>query len=160
MAEITTTGRRLYLTNLQNLERLEIQFVPKELNLTRSPTYGDIQIVGRNTPVPHYTGGNTSLSMELDFYSSKEDRQDVVQKCKWLESLAYNDGYSSPPPNVRLTYGELFKNGEVWIVKSVGVRYTRFSSVNDFLPVQAFVSITLQLDPEFNLKRTNVLWRN
>lgn len=156
---MSTTNGALYLTALRSLERLDIQFVPSNLALNRTPTYGNIVVVGRNNPIPHYTGGNTKLSLDLDFHSEQTDREDVIRKCKWLEALAYNDGYDNPPEQIRITWGSLFKNNEVWIVKGVDIRYSQFNPAYGWLPVQANVKLSLELDPSSNLKKSEVTWR-
>ena len=153
-----TTEGKVYITALSSLDKLEIQFIPAQLNITRSPSIASIAVVGRNNPLHHYTGGSTSMKFELDFYAEQADRTDVVEKCKWLESLAYSNGFDNPPERVRLTFGELFRNNEVWIVESVSVRYVQFDAVFGLLPTQAYVSLSLKLDPESNLKINEIRW--
>jgi hypothetical protein len=155
---MTTTNGRLYITALSSLQRLDIQFVPKQLLKTRSPNIADIQVIGRNNPLHHYTGGKTTLTFELDFLAEEESREDVIRKCSWLESLAHNDGYEQPPERIRLTFGKMFSVTDVWVVKSVSVRYERFDAAYGFLPVQAYVSITLELSPTDNLTLNDVKW--
>lgn len=149
---------RLYFTALKSLERLEIQYVPTELQLKRSPAIAGVAVVGRNNPKHHYLGGTTDLSLELDFHSNETDREDVISKCKWLESLAYSDGFENPPERVRLTFGSLFRNNEVWIVSNVSYTMSLFDAKKGYLPKQAYVKLTLSLDTESNLKLEDVKW--
>lgn len=149
---------RLYLTALTSLERLEIQYVPKDLAITRSPLIAGVAIVGRNNPKHHYLGGNTDLNLELDFHSEEANREDVIRKCKWLEALAYGDGDESPPENVKITFGKLFRSNEVWVVKNVQYRLSLFEEKSGFLPKQAYVQMTLSLDTKKNLKLEDVKW--
>lgn len=149
----------LYLTALRTLERLEIQYVPKEISLVRTPIIAGVAVVGRNNPIHHYVGGTTELNLELDFYSVEDSVQDVITKCKWLESLAYGNGFENPPERVRITFGKLFGNNEVWIVKDVKYKMSHFMVEQGFLPRQATVSIGLALDPPKNLKIEDVRWR-
>lgn len=153
----STTQGQLYLTALDSNEKLEIQFVPK-MRQDFAATYGEIQVVGRNNPINHYTGGDERLFLDLDFLSVDESREDVIRKCNWLKSIAMNDGYSKPPEKVRVTFGKLFQR-EVWIIESINISYERFESASGFLPVQAYVALTLKIDTDFNRKRKDVLWR-
>lgn len=147
MANSSTTQGRLYFIALQSLERLEIQFVPEELNLTRQPSVQQIEIVGQNLPKVQQQGGERRLNFELDFYASDDNRQDVMTKCLWLESLTYRNGADVPAEKVRLIFGELFSR-DVWVVKSVNYRLKQFHKQFGYLPCQAYVNIELVNDGE------------
>lgn len=155
---MSTTGGQLYFTALRTLQRLDIQYVPTQLSFSRTPIISGVAVVGRNNPIHHYVGGTTEMNLELDFHSEDESREDVIRKCKWLESLAYSDGFENPPERVRLTFGRLFQNNEVWIVKSVKYDLSVFQAVHGFLPKQAYVKVSLALDTQFNLRTRDVLW--
>lgn len=156
---MNTTEGRLYITALKSLERLDIQFVPKDLNYSRSPNIAAIEVIGRNNPLYHYTGGTTDLSFELDFHAEETNREDVMRRCKWLESLTYSDGYAEAPEQIKLTFGSMFRKGEVWIIKSFKAKYDNFNAANGFLPQQAMVQLTLSLDPKVNLTREDIRWQ-
>lgn len=156
---MTTTGGKLYFTALGSLERLEIQFVPPEISPERTANWAEIVIVGRNNPLHHYTGGSNSLSLTLDFHAEEESREDVIRKCRLLESWSMNDGWSNPPERIKLTFGKLFKEDEVWIIKAVKPTYSLFSPEHGMLPRQAMVQIDLALDTDRNRKVRDVLWR-
>lgn len=152
---LTTTGGRLYLIALKSLQKLEIQFVPPSLDFNRAPTIEEIAIVGRNNPLHHYIGGRTTLDFELDFHSDTADRTDVIKKCRWLEALGYNDGYQKPPEQIRLVFGKLFRD-EIWIVKNVSYRLVQFDKPSGYMPIQAYVKLSLALDPKQNLRLIDV----
>lgn len=154
----TTTAGRLFITALDSLERLEIQYVPKELTIERVADYGDIRIVGRNNPFHHYVNGHENLDIDLDFHSIEKAREDVVKKCNWLKSISMNDGYDNPPEVIRLTFGRLFRE-EIWVIRSVRINYAQFEERTGFLPVQAYVKLGLSLSPKQNTKRSDVIWR-
>lgn len=147
------------MTALGSLEKLEIQFMPATLAPSRSANWAEIAIVGRNNPLHQYTGGSNSLTLELDFHSVDEDREDVIQKCKLLESWAMNDGWSKPPERIKLTWGKLFKADEIWVIKSVNPSYSLFSAEHGMLPRQAMVQVELALDTDKNRTRRDVRWR-
>jgi|AntAceMinimDraft_11_1070367.scaffolds.fasta_scaffold44027_3 hypothetical protein len=151
---------KLYFTALRSLERLEIQYVPPEIAITRSPIIAGVAVVGRNNPKHHYLGGSTEMSLELDFHSEEASREDVITKCKWLESLAYGDAFDNPPETVRLTFGKLFRNNEIWVVKAVNYKLSLFEEKSGYLPKQAYVQLTLALDTKKNLKIEDVKWKS
>lgn len=147
---------QLYFIALNALnERMEIQYVPDELNVTRQPDIEEIKIIGRNNPKHHYSGGTTKLQLKLDFCAQTENREDVIKKCRWLESLCYNDGYTVPPSKVKLVFGKLFRK-EVWVVRNVSYQLTQFEKPTGWLPIQAYVTIDLSLDTKTSLRISDV----
>lgn len=152
---MSTTNGRCYFIAVKSLERLEIQFVPDEIGITRNSDTQSVQVVGRNNPFYHYTAGETLMNLELDFCAEREDRADVLEKCKWMEGLAYNNDYPDPPEQVKLVFGDVFKD-EIWVVKNVNYSMTNFDKVYGFLPTQAKVTVTLALDTKGNYKRNDL----
>ena len=148
--KMSTTEGRLYFIALETLDRLDIQFVPPEIKINRNPNIASVQVVGRNNPIYHYISGDTNMNLQLDFHAAQEDRTDVLKKCKWLEHLAYNDGYDQEPQRVKLVFGDVFKD-EIWIVKKVSYSLSQFNKPNGFMPQQAIVDVELGLDPTVNL---------
>lgn len=156
---MTTTNGQLYLTALGSLERLEIQFMPQELTPVRTANWAEIAVVSRNNPIHHYTGGSNTLSLTLDFYCEEENRRDVIRKCRLLESWAMNNADNKPPERIRLTFGRVFKENEVWIISNVSVTYSQFSPLYDMLPMQSSVQLDLMLDTTHNRNINEVLWK-
>lgn len=142
------TNGKIYLIALNSLEKLEAQYVP-ELEISRGAEYATIQVVGRNTPVYQYVGGAKSVSLTLDFYAQNANRQDVRDKCRWLEALTYSSA-DAAPEQIKLVWGELFKD-EVFIVQNVAVKYEVFMPAYGYLPQQAKVDITLAHAPNRNI---------
>lgn len=155
---MNTTDDKLYLTALKSLERLDIQFVPVGMTDKRTALIAGIAVVGRNNPVHHFVGGNKTMPLELDFHSEEESREDVISKCKWLESLTYSDEFENKLERVRLTFGRMFRPFETWIVQSVDVDYSLFQDDYDMLPKQAYVKLNLILDTDANLTPEDVKW--
>lgn len=155
---MNTTEGKLYFTALRSLEKLEIQFVPKELAINRGINVAAIAVVGRNNPFYHYTGGTTGLVFDLDFHAEEENLNDVIRKCKWLESLCYSNSMSEPPEQVKLTWGDLFKKGEVWMVKGFSYKLSMFDPSKGMLPRQAYANIALELDVKNNIRTRDVRW--
>jgi len=162
MTLISTTREKCWIVSLEEGgRRLAIQYVPNEFLWTRKPAISEVQIVGRNVPKHHYTGGKKELKFELDFYSVVEERDDVIEKVRWLESLTYNDGPSADIERVKVIFGTLYKD-EVWVIQDVESNIQFFEKEN-FLPQQAFVNLTLLLDaastinPNFDVRKSDVI---
>lgn len=149
----------LYFTALSDLSRVEVKYTPPKISIKRNPKLAEVAIVGRNTPQYHYLGGVTDLDLELDFHSEDAGREDVIEKVKWFESLAYSDAFDAQPETVRLTFGRLFRHNEIWTVKKVHYDLSLFDDKAGLLPRQAYVKLTLALDSSTNLRISDVRWR-
>lgn len=143
-------AQKIYIVELQSGgERLELQYLPTEVNFTREASVANIDVAGRNDPIAQWTGGSTKLNFSFSFYSDEEGRQDVLRKVNWLKSLTYKNskGFVSP---VRLIYGNMFRD-YIWLVQSVQVKYDVVHAFHK-APLRAEVSISLvaeTIDREF-----------
>lgn len=149
---------RLYFTALTSLQTLPIQYVPPKITINRNPNVAAVAIVGRNTPRYHYLGGTTEITLDLDFHSEQANREDVISKVKWLESLAYSDGFNTEPEQVRLTFGKLFRANEIFVIKAFSADLSLFDDNAGYLPRQAYVKLTLALDSSTNLLIEDIKW--
>lgn len=138
-----------------NEAKLAFQFVPKAFERNRSVNIDSVAIVGRNVPSYHYTGGETTISFELDFFAEEQSRQDVMRRCNWLEALTYNEGRLVYPHRVVVSFGKMFRN-QVWVVKACSTTYSNFHKAHGFLPQQAYVRITLGLWAELPLNASDI----
>lgn len=134
----------------RKVETLKIQTVPKELDYNPQANWVVIPSVGRNNPFYNYTGGEDSLSFTLDWFCNDERRTDVIESCRWLESLSKADGYNAEPPMVILQWGRLFRF-EKWIVESAPYKLSLFNREYSMLPGQAYQEVTLKRVTGFNL---------
>jgi hypothetical protein len=151
MQSISSTQGQLAIVELSPpFERLEIQFMPTGLAWSRTPDLPALAVVGRNNPHYHLTGGEDRLNLRLDFATELESRLDVIRKVQWLRSLTF-----APVRNVKLVWGQLFKS-EVWVVASFKADMDQFMHNANMLPQQAYVDITLALDPKKNLRLRDV----
>jgi len=146
-----TTDHLCYLLDLTAREgiqeRLEIQFMPNEINGSRSADLKELKVVGRNNPFLHYTGGKENLNLPLEFYSDIESHDDVKRKIDWLRSLTINDGKIGSYRRVKIVFGDLFR-WELWVVKAVNYKYTHFDGESGFLPLRAVANLVLQIDTD------------
>lgn len=153
---LSTTQGKMYFVVLNSspIEKLEFQFVPDEMHIDRNMKVEGVAIVGKNIPDYQYTGGETRLPLRLDFHCEDEDRKDVMYKVKWLESLTYNEGLTKSPPQLKVVYGDMYKN-EIWEVLSFYARLSLFDQEYGFLPKQAYVDIVLGLANNFKASEIN-----
>lgn len=147
---INTTNGNIFIMGERTLERLEIQFIPQQLELDRKANITEIGIVGRNTPQYQYLNGSTELAVEFDFHTDERTGMSVVNKVRWLESLLASERYVEPPERVKLIWGKLFRY-EMWILKSMKATYKEFDKTKDGLPRQGYAACVFALDPKNNL---------
>lgn len=132
----------IFIIDLETLERVRIQFIPHEIVEPRSLEVNNIIPIGRNIPDYGFAGGEDSLEMVLDFFSVQEDRKDVLDTCSWLKSLTYSSNVDTVPSEVKLVFGELYRD-QKWNVQVANVVYSGFVKTRGLLPQQARVEIRL-----------------
>jgi hypothetical protein len=152
---LTTAQDQLYLVGLSTLRRVPFQFVPESLTESRNVDWQEVKPVQRNTPLYQYTGGSTEIQLQLSYYSTSADRRDVEETVAYLKSLTYSDGFEAPPERVQLVWGELYPR-ETWIVKALSVATRMPDPTQGMRPVYADVSLTLALDPDLNIRVSDV----
>lgn len=146
----TTDGRVWIVPEREIDKKVEVHFVIPEIAITRQANVQGIAIVGRNNPFYQYTSGETTMPWTLDFYAQDSDRKDVLRVCRFLESLAANNGYKNPPQRVRIIFGDVFRD-EMWVIKKVTYRLSNFDKQHGFMPKQGYVDLDLALDTKMNL---------
>lgn len=109
---------------------LVIQNRPDRIKVEPSSTWATVKSMGRNNPFYFYTGGEDTISFDISWYSiDREHRDDVVNKCRLLESWTRSDGYLSSPPTLRIQWGSsgLFEN-DLFILTSANYELTHFQN--------------------------------
>lgn len=149
--DFNSTNNELAIVELQEpYDRLFLQFVPYDISNPRDVSLQSYVVVGRNNEKFFYSSGSDTLSMNLDFHSSDETAQDVDKAIRFLKSLTINDGAKNGYRNVKLIWGDLFKD-DIWILTKVDPKMQYFDAKNGWLPLRAEVSVTFKLDPKNNL---------
>lgn len=106
--------------------KLEIQaFANVEMN--PESTWATVKSMGRNNPFYLFTGSEDTLTFDISWYALDDNRQDVINKCRLLESWTKADGYSASPPTLWISWGDsdLFSN-DYFILKSAPYKPTNF----------------------------------
>jgi hypothetical protein len=149
-----TNGKCYILRLIEPYDRLEFQFVPKKMALNRNVKIGQIEVVGRNNPKYHSTGGETTLSFDLEFYAENQRRNDVLQRIEWLQALTYNEGRNGEPQeSIKIVFGQTFQN-ETWTLTSINADMDKFQVDYDYVPMQATVSLSFVLDVAKDLTKS------
>lgn len=154
-----STPSDMWLVRLDNennqVESLRIQTVPLEIVVEPHSNWQIIPSLGRNNPFYQYTGGEDTLSFTLDWYSVNPLRRDVIDKCRWVESLSKADGYRAAPPRILLIYGDLYKFN-TWIIESATYRLSLFDKENRMLPRQAYQELVLKKVTDRNYSMSDI----
>lgn len=157
----------IFILDLITNEKLELQFIPHELDYDPDSKFEPIASMGRNNPLYHYTGSEDTLTFEIDWHSNSDptSRTDVITKCKWIEALTKNDGFNGPPHPIKLIWGGgqvgldptlLFRDAN-WLITKAPYKLKNFHRKYSMLPVQAIQSLTLKKITETNLTRANIM---
>ena len=136
-------GRPCYILDLVTNNSLALQYIPQEIEYNPDAGWAVIKSFGRNAPFYHYTGSEDILKFTLHWVAAQADKQDVMLKTKWLESLSKSDGYDSDPHPCKFIFGEVWKKA-TWIVYSASPKYSLFDGANNMFPTFATQDVELR----------------
>lgn len=135
----------IYIIDSVTGSSLKIQNVPKDIVYEPDSRFPGVYTVARNNPIYHYVGSEDSITLELDWYSVQEDRNDVINKCRLLECYTKNNGYDEEIHPVILSMGDLFTStAGLWLVTAAPYTMTMFDKNQKMLCVQAYQKVTLK----------------
>lgn len=149
-------------------KEMRIPFIPRELQFSPESNFVGISSFGRNNPFYQYTGGEDTLTFEIDWLSDEASREDVITKCRWIEALTKGDGYEDVPHRIILMWGaenKLFKDDK-WIVTAAPYKVFDFSrgfvkdgtfTNNHLLPTRASQLITLKKVTDDNRRSSDII---
>lgn len=109
---------------------LYIQNRPTEIQVNPGSTWVSIKSMGRNNPFYMYTGGEDTISFDISWYTSDPNHpEEVLAKCRLLESWTRANGYISAPPTLKILWGNsgIFNNFD-FILESCPYRLTNFQN--------------------------------
>ena len=134
LIEYTVNTNKVYIVNISAVPyvKLELQNRPNEIPVNPISNWSDVNSMGRNIPFAIYTGGNSSFSIDISWFSDQPNvPNDVLAKCKLLESWSKADGYKSSPPLLKIIWGgsKIFDN-HTYILKSATYKLSNFNSVS------------------------------
>lgn len=115
--------------NTSPYTKIEIQCKPYEIEVSPDSNWASVKSMGRNNPFMFYTGGEDTISFDISWYSTKTTRDDVIAKCRLLESWTRADGYKSSPPTVLISWGssDIFKD-DTFVLTSAKYTLSNFQN--------------------------------
>lgn len=155
----------LYLINLsaRPLVKLVVTFMPKVISWEALSSWKVIPTIGRNNPFYHYTGGEDTISFQLDWYATDKARDLATKNAKVVRSWSRANGYLQKPPRIALEFEGLFRN-DTFIIESAPFDMSMFVRPNysfnsgtkegtadqELKPLQITQQITLKKITSFN----------
>lgn len=127
-------------------DRITLPVVPSEISFDPEPQWATIASLGRNAPFYNYSGSEDTLTFQIDWFSKRDDRRDVLYACRWVEALTKADAYGADPHRIMIVWGKddkLFQN-DIWIVHKASYKLSQFQKHRSMLPQQAYQEITLK----------------
>lgn len=116
-----------------NMMYIQLQNKPQELDYQPQSSWADIKSMGRNVPLYHYTGSETTLQFTTSWYMPGKpgdpgfDLYWVIKQCRILESWSMANGYIQAPPYLFISWGQsnLFSE-HLWILQSATYKLKDF----------------------------------
>lgn len=111
---------------------LTIQNRPNELRVEPKANWVAVSSMGRNNPFMMYTGGEDTISFDISWFATdSKNRDEVITKCRLLESFSRANGYASAPPTLQIIWGTsgLFDN-DLFILESAAYTLTHFQNAS------------------------------
>lgn len=109
-------------------QSITLQNRPDELKVDPKSSWATVASMGRNNPFYLYTGGEDTISFDISWFVSDPTRRDeVVAKCRLLESWTKANGYQAAPPVLLIKWGGsgIFDNDN-FILESAPYTLTHF----------------------------------
>lgn len=122
----------IILVNTQAVpyQAITLQNRPNEISINPQSNWVSVKSMGRNDPFMVYTGAETSIQLELSWYvNDPQNLEEVVNKCRLLESWTKANGYAQSPPVINILWGTsgLFDN-QGFVLVSAPYRLTHFQA--------------------------------
>lgn len=97
---------QIKLFNLITGAKLVIQNRPESVSIEPDTTWATIKGIGRNNPYYVYNGSEDTISFEISWFCNDEKHRDeVLLKCRLLESWTKANGYKNSPPIIAIKWG-------------------------------------------------------
>ena len=98
----------IYNLSTSPYQYIELQVRPQLVDFKGETSWASIKSMGRNTPMYHYTGAEDTVQFNTSWFRTDPDYPDeVINKCRVLESWSKSDGYKSSPPILLIQWGGL-----------------------------------------------------
>lgn len=120
----------IYNLTSKPYEFIVIQNRPNKLEFRGETTWATIKSMGRNTPMYHYTGSEDVIQFNISWYCDDPDHRDeVINKCRFLEAWSKSNGYEAAPPVLMIEWGNsgIF-DGHFYILTSATYSLDNFNN--------------------------------
>mgnify|MGYP003602387891 CR=1 FL=1 len=108
--------------------QIVFQTIPLQIRADQNTQWNQVRGIGMNNPFQIYTGSEDTINFEVSWYCTRdEDRTDVINKCKLLESWSKANGYLASPPILKLVWGDsdLYSN-DLFILSAAPYQLSNF----------------------------------
>jgi hypothetical protein len=157
--DFMSTGHGIYIIDLDTRDKLGLMGIPKELEISSESTWATIKVFGKNTANYHFTGAEDTLELEISWWAEDENRYQVMEQCKWLETASKRDGDLGRPHLVRLLWGTLFSK-TTWIITNAPYKWMDFNQEKGLRPQCATQRVTLKRYQKDNRTHEQIFdWR-
>lgn len=161
---------------------LQLPFVPQTLDYAPQSKFVGIASFGNNNPIYHYTGSEDTLTFVIDWFSERNDREDVIFNCRWVEALTKSDAYDEPPHRVKIVWGglnsivtsgfnfnpETLFGDSVWVLVDAPYKLSQFNRgymdpqskqfvSTNMLPQQAVQTVTFKRLTTYNRSSRDII---
>lgn len=108
---------------------LTIQNTPQELEVEPEAAWAVLKSAGRNSPFLFYTGSEDKINLDITWFNTGSNREEVLNKCRLLESWTKADGYSKSPPVLEIIWGNsnMFFNHK-FVLESAPYKLSNFQN--------------------------------
>jgi len=130
---------------------LVIQTIPSKLEYEVNSNFATIASIARNNPFYHYTGSEDVITFDIDWFAEQEDLTDVLSNCRWLESLTKANGYDFQPHRVSLSWGDIFRPEDIWLITKASYIMGGFDNTQSLLPHIAKQQVEMKRITKTNL---------
>lgn len=127
--EKLTTRRKNEITiinpSVSPYQAIILQNRPNELVIEPKSNWATVNSFGRNNQFLMYVGGEDTISFDVSWFANDVNHRDeVIWKCKLLESWSKANGYIASPPLLNILWGtsDIFKDTDYFILESA--KYT------------------------------------
>ena len=128
-----TTGNTVSIVSpfTSPYKAIVLQCRPDEVQINPTGTWVAVPSMGRNNPFRMYTGGDDSITFDISWYcNDPNNRDEVITKCRLLESWSKADGYIASPPILQILWGsgDMYKD-DFFILESASYKLSHFQNM-------------------------------
>lgn len=122
----------IFNTNDSPAISIVLQNRPSNIQVNPVSYWVSVKSMGRNNPFMLYTGGEDSIQLDISwFVNDSFNREEVLTKCRLLESWTKADGYVKSPPTLKISWGSsgIFDN-DLFILESAPYQLSNFQNAS------------------------------